>query len=258
MVAWSSRIGVFRGRLTWPTQTIEHGRWTFQYINNVCGSAVSEWFDVEIGGFPFERSLSAKEPFWSRSDGGFRHGRRSRAGSLCRELIQRRTTSHRRNDPPSLMISRTGVNALVSHLGPLASAGHLSACYEWRRFAATLSGIHFLVITAKNERQKWGGEKKKKIRFVTECNFLQGSGFFFSALQRGSGHKTPISTDSVLPETYETNIYYISTLRLVYITAGSTQGRYKLFISHYSFCAESLSWCSDAHELSSLPSTFLF
>lgn len=159
MVAWPSRICVFRGGLTWPTQTIKHGRWTFQHINNVCGSAVSERSDVEIGGFPsaFER----RSPSEVDQTEGFRHGRRSRAGLRCRELILRRTTSHRRTDPPSLMISRTGANAPVSHLGPLASAGHLSACYEWRRFAATLSGSRFLVITAKNERQKGGGGKKK-------------------------------------------------------------------------------------------------
>lgn len=153
MVAWSTRICVFKGRLTWSTKTIKPGHWTFQYINNVCGSAVSKRFDVEVGGFP-------KEPFWSGSDGGLRHGRRSRAGSLCRELILRRTTSARRTDPPSLMISCTGVSCLTS--APLASADNLSACYELPHFAATLSGIRFLIITAKNERQKGGEEEKKR------------------------------------------------------------------------------------------------
>ena len=48
--------------------------------------------------------------------------------------------------------------------------------------------------------------------------------------------------NNVMPQTYVANIYFIPILLLVYITADSTQSYYKLFISHYSYYAESLSW----------------
>lgn len=187
--------------------------------------------------------LWAKEPFWSRSDG---------VGSLCRELILRRTTSHRRTDPPPLMISCTGVNALVSHLGPPRLCR-----WPFSLLRATAFCSHaFRDPLPRYNGEKWTskrGRRKKKENLI--CNGAQfPSGvwvFFFSLL-----YKEEVATKHQFPRIAccqrHMRLIYITSLHyswyILQLVVHRANINYSLVIIHFV-----LNHCPGAATLTSSP-----